>query len=199
MKNLIVVGAGRAGQEIFAWASAHFLGMGFVFKGYLDDQNVIAFSTISDYYPEDNDVFICSIGSPMSRNRCCSLLRKKGAKFINLIHPSSLVLSTISSTGVVIAPFVFVSNDVVIGNDVFVNVSSTVGHDVTIGEGSVICAQVDLTGGVCVGREVLIGSHACVIPGKRIGDSAIIGAGSAVMVDVLSGSTVIGVPAKRFI
>ena len=199
MKNLIIIGAGAAGQEIFSWASPHFLAMGYDFKGFVDDAHPIAFSKIIDYIPKKNDVFICSIGSSLTRVKCSDCLRDKGAEFINLIHPSAIVLSSITSKGIVIAPFVYVSNNVQLGDYVLINVSATVGHNASIGKGSIICAHADLTGYVVVGENVLIGSHACVIPGKHIGDSAVVGAGSAVIRHVPPGATVIGVPAKRFI
>jgi len=199
LKNLIIVGAGAAGQEIFSWASPHFEAMGLDFKGYIDDDHPTAFCKIMDYYPESNDVFVCSIGSSVSRVKCSNHLKEKGAAFINLIHPSAIVLSSLHSKGIVIAPFVYISNNVKIGEDVLINVSATVGHDVVIGKGSIICPHANLTGYVVVGERVLIGSHACVIPGKHIGDAAVIGAGSAVMRNVLAETTVIGVPAKRLL
>ena len=103
------------------------------------------------------------------------------------------------ATGIVIAPFAFVSNDVQIGEHVLINVSATVGHNVIIGKGSILCGHVDLTGYVVIGNNVLIGSHACVIPGKRVGDFAVVGAGSAVMRHVPASATVVGVPAKRLL
>ncbi|QDQ39995.1 hypothetical protein E3226_006085 [Legionella geestiana] len=197
MKDLIIVGGGASGQEMHAWASPHFASMGFTFKGFLDDNPAIGFNSISDYRPMENDVFICSIGSTAARVKCSRQLRESGAVFVNIIHPSAIVLSPINSTGVVIAPFVFVSNDVCLNDDVFINASATIGHNAIIGEGCVICAHVDVTGYAVIGEQVFIGSHACIIPGKIVGDAAIIGAGSAVMRNVPGGVTMIGVPAKR--
>ena len=199
MKDLIIVGAGASGQEIYSWANPHFETMGFHFKGFLDDIHSDGFAKITEYDPNQNDVFICSIGSSLGRVKCCDFLKEKGAEFINLLHPSAIVLSPIKGKGVVIAPFVYVANDVLIDDYVFINTSATVGHNAAIGKGSIICAHADLTGYVVVEDNVLIGSHACVVPGKHIGAGAIVGAGSAVMRNVLPGATVIGVPAKRLI
>ena len=41
-----------------------------------------------------------------------------------------------------------------------------------------------------------MGSHASILPGGRVGDEAVVGAGSVVLKNVEPGSTVIGVPAK---
>jgi maltose O-acetyltransferase len=47
-----------------------------------------------------------------------------------------------------------------------------------------------------VGRNVWIGGGALILPGVRVGDHAIIGAGSVVTRDVPSGATVMGNPAR---
>ena len=49
---------------------------------------------------------------------------------------------------------------------------------------------------IVVGSDVWIGSHALLMPGIRIGDGAVIAAGSVVTKDVLPFSIVGGVPAK---
>jgi acetyltransferase-like isoleucine patch superfamily enzyme len=48
---------------------------------------------------------------------------------------------------------------------------------------------------VDIGRNVWIGAHAVILPGIRIGDGAIIGAGAVVNRDVAAGDVVAGVPA----
>jgi len=49
---------------------------------------------------------------------------------------------------------------------------------------------------VVIGRNVWIGSHAVILPGVRVGDGAVIGAGAVVNKDVSADSIVVGVPAK---
>lgn len=49
---------------------------------------------------------------------------------------------------------------------------------------------------VIIGKNVWIGGGAIILPGIRIGDGAIIGAGSVVTRDVAAGQTVVGNPAK---
>ena len=49
---------------------------------------------------------------------------------------------------------------------------------------------------VSIGRNVWIGAGAILLPGVTVGDDAIIGAGSIVTRDVLSGVTVVGNPAR---
>ncbi|HLJ69253.1 MAG TPA: acyltransferase [Chloroflexota bacterium] len=54
-----------------------------------------------------------------------------------------------------------------------------------------------VTAPVVVGRDVWIGAHAVILPGVRIGDGAVVGAGSVVTRDVPAGAVVAGVPARR--
>jgi acetyltransferase-like isoleucine patch superfamily enzyme len=49
-----------------------------------------------------------------------------------------------------------------------------------------------------IGSDVIIHPHATILPGKKIGDGAVIGAGAVVMSDVPPGVTMIGNPAKVF-
>lgn len=52
-------------------------------------------------------------------------------------------------------------------------------------------------GRVDIGRKVYIGAHAIVLPGVRIGDGAIVGAGSVVRHDVGPNAVVLGNPAAE--
>jgi maltose O-acetyltransferase len=47
-----------------------------------------------------------------------------------------------------------------------------------------------------IGRNVWIGGGAIILPGVRVGDDAVIGAGSVVTRDVAAGTTVMGSPAR---
>ncbi len=49
---------------------------------------------------------------------------------------------------------------------------------------------------VSIGSDVWIGGGAIVLPGVKIGDRAIVGAGAVVTKDVLADTTVVGNPAR---
>lgn len=49
---------------------------------------------------------------------------------------------------------------------------------------------------ITIGQNVWVGGAAVILPGLRIGDDAIIGAGAVVTRDVPSGATVVGNPAR---
>jgi acetyltransferase-like isoleucine patch superfamily enzyme len=90
-----------------------------------------------------------------------------------------------------------VSDSVVIGQHVLIapNVYIT-DHNHNIASGCTIDSQGCSSAPVCVGNDVWIGANAVVLPGVRIGDGAVIGAGAVVTRDVESNSVVGGVPAR---
>ncbi len=49
---------------------------------------------------------------------------------------------------------------------------------------------------IVIGRDVWLGAGAIVLPGMRVGDNAIVGAGAVVTRDVAPGTTVMGNPAR---
>jgi sugar O-acyltransferase (sialic acid O-acetyltransferase NeuD family) len=126
------------------------------------------------------------------------LLKSKG--LVNskpLIHPRAWVADTASiGEGTQILGLSAVSEFVTIGENCIINTSAVVDHDCVLGDGVHVMPGATLAGCVEVGSFASIGSGAVVLPRVRIGRSAIVGAGAVVTRDVLSGDTVVGVPAR---
>lgn len=85
--------------------------------------------------------------------------------------------------------------------DIFFPDRIRIGDNTIIGYNTVILAHEFLidewrVGTVEIGREVMIGANCTILPGVRIGDRAVIGAGSVVNRDVPAGAFVGGVPAR---
>ena len=207
MKNLIIIGAGGFGREVFGWAQqCHEHEKEWTIKGFLDDnpgslgsfnpgKDVI--SSIDEYQPESGDLFVCAIGQPKAKKACCLQVLEKGGEFANIIHPTVVMGRNVElGAGVILCPFVTLTCDIKIGNFVSFNIHCAVGHDVVVGDWCQMSSFCDLTGGVVLGEGVFMGSHASILPGGRVGDEAVVGAGSVVLKNVEPGCTVIGVPAK---
>lgn len=58
-------------------------------------------------------------------------------------------------------------------------------------------SDVDIVAPIIVGNNVFIGMNSIILPGVRIGDDCVIGAGSVVTRDIPPQSVAVGVPARR--
>ena len=206
--DLIIVGAGGMGREVFSWLSQEIKGKKDVsMKGFIDDNPVALgdskypikiITSIKEFVPKDNERLVLGILDPKIKRKVVESLMKKGAKFYTLIHPTAVIGTNVHvGKGVVMCPNCIVTNDVKLGDFVFINTSSTIGHDTVIGDFTSINGKVEITGNVIVGEECLFGVGAKVIPERRIGDRAVIGAGSVVIKNIPSNMTVFGNPAKN--
>ncbi len=102
--------------------------------------------------------------------------------------------------GIIRFPGSQVSAAATIGDHTHLGFNSVVSHGCQVGSFVNICSGVVLGGDVIVGDDVFIGINASVIHGGlKIGAGAIIGAGAVVICDVLPGTTVAGVPARRVV
>lgn len=209
MKNLIILGAGGFGREVYNWAKqSPGYGKDFQIKGFLDDNlsaldkfnyRVGIIGGITGYEPEQDDVFICAIGAPKLKRKICTAISAKGGQFINVIHPSAIIGENVSlGVGVVICPGVKITCDVKVGSHVAININSCVGHDAVIGDYCQISCFCDLNGFSVVGDDVFIGGSASVLPGIKVANGVTIGAGALVVKNVIDeGVTVVGLPAKK--
>ena len=89
-----------------------------------------------------------------------------------------------------LCPRAVLSENAKVGKHTIVNIGSLVGHDVVMGDFCTLSCQVDIMGGCVVGDRVLFGSGSRVLPGVKIGNDCIIGAGAIVGRDVPDGATV---------
>ena len=207
MKRLLIVGAGGFGREVLCWArdvaptqSEWRIG------GFLDanaaaldgfDVPLEILGDPAEFAPAETDRYICAIGDPATKQRVVTDLLSRGAQFTTLIHPSVIMGADCRiGSGCILCPGVVLTTHVTLGRFVTLNLSVTVGHDAGIGDWCTLSDHADITGKARLGEAVFAGSHACVLPGLRVGDRAVVGAGSVVIRNVSAGSTMFGVPAK---
>jgi len=141
--------------------------------------------------------FIVGIGDNNLREKVQLKLEQKGGIFVNAIHSSAIISSTVSiGNGNLISAGAVINSLTQIGNGVICNTKSVIEHEcvvddfVHIGPGTVLC------GNVSVGKNTLIGAGSVVIPNIIIGKNVIIGAGSVVVKNVPDNSIIKGNPAK---
>lgn len=208
VKRLILVGGGASAREYIDLSDAICAGgQSKKITAYIDDTGPALkgsdyqleyLGSVHQYIPNPGDEFVMAIASPQSKRQISQLLRDRGAKFAQLIHPSAAISSTAKlGEGVIIGAHTFVSASAKIGDLVAINALSSVGHDVDLGSFCTLSAHVDLTGYVQVGEGVFFGSGARVLPRVKIGSGAKIGIGATVMRSVPPNAVMYIQPAKK--
>jgi sugar O-acyltransferase (sialic acid O-acetyltransferase NeuD family) len=208
MRDLIIIGAGGFGRVILSYAikmmktnECEWRVKGFIndipdaLNGF--DTGYPILGTIAGHKIEENAVYICALGDSKARLSICRDLQKKGAEFINFIHPAAIIGERVKmGVGNIFFPFTSVDPDVIIGDFVTVIMHSGIGHDSIIGSGCTLSGGCAVPGRCTLGEGVFLGTGATIIPRRKIGDNVVIGAGAVVFTHVKSGNTVFGNPAK---
>lgn len=208
MKNLIIIAAGGCGREVLQWAKdINSVCPRWKIKGFLDDDlkalddvvcDVKILAKIDDYVIESDDEFACCIGNSDIRKKVIERLQKKGAKFVNIIHPTAVLSESCKlGEGIILYPFSIISDNAVLGDGCIINMYSSIAHDAVLGEYCTISAHCDVTGMCKVGNSVFMGSGANMVPGVKIGDRVFVCAGSTVMSNLKDDVKVLGIPARK--
>jgi sugar O-acyltransferase (sialic acid O-acetyltransferase NeuD family) len=124
-------------------------------------------------------------------------IKKQGFRPLTIIHPSAIIAGNAKiGEGSQILPGAVICAEAKIGRAVIVNTSASVDHESIVEDGAHFMPQATIAGCVKVGRYVQIGSNATIFPRVKIGESAIVGAGSVIMKDVPAQEVWVGVPGK---
>ena len=188
MKNLIIIGAGGFAREVY-WHAQKSLGFGeeWQIKGFLDGDVKLAaeeyallpdkvLGDIDTYEICSDDVFACAVGSPKVRRHLVEKISARGGEFINLISKLAQIIPTAKiGRGVIVSPFVGISDRAEVGDFVALNAQTIIGHDVRLGNFSCVMPHVHIAGNCKIGSEVFVGSGAIILPKSKVGDGATVG------------------------
>lgn len=205
-QNIILISAGKFSREVYCLVSDVIAdGAPWRIKGFLDSRAdlldgfnypVGIISSVEEYAPQSNDLFVCAIGDPLVRKHYSEEILEKGGQFATVVHPTAVVGRNVTlGTGAIINTFVTIAPDVTIGNFTHVGTNSVCSHDNRIGNWCQLSPFCCLAGNVTIEDLCFFGIHTAVVPGVRIGKQAFIGAGSVVLKNVQAGAKVFGNPA----
>ena len=204
MKDLIIICAGQFAKEALLIAEMmNDSEPQWNILGFLDDNKEIGLEVfrgykiighIQDWIPGQNQYFAMGVARPGTKEKLYDVIHGRGGKFATLIMPTTIIpKETIIEEGCVIG-HAWIGLDVVLGKCVHV-AGSMVGES-TIGDFSTTTGFANVAGSK-LGQRVFVGSHAVILNGKKVGDDALISAGSIVISNVKAGSKVFGNPARR--
>lgn len=207
MKQLVIIGAGGMGRVMYDMARESIgYQTEYDIKGYIDDNihSLDTFTgyppilgTITEYKPQEDDIFICSIGGA-SRRACMESIIHRGGHFLTMIHCTARIGTNVHiGKGCMVGAFTTIAADAKIGDYNFIQSNMIIGHDVVIGNWNRIDSHTMLIGGITIGDENMIHSAAVINHEVHIGNHTHIGACSFVTRNVEDNWTVFGNPARR--
>ena len=143
------------------------------------------------------DSAVVAIGHASTRLFWIEKLELAGYTLPVLIHPTAFVSSSaqIGPASVLFAQ-VTVQSQASIGKGAILNTSCSIDHVSQLSDAVHICPGARLAAEVNVGARSWIGIGSSVIQQVRIGSDVTVGAGAAVVCDLPSGVTAVGVPAR---
>jgi len=132
----------------------------------------------------------------MVRHKTSQRLLNNGCKLANLIDPSVDMNGVIAGTGLYIQESVCIQQSAIIEDNATIHMAALIAHEARIGKSCFIAHAVSVSGCVDIGDRVFVGTNATILPHRKIGEGAIIGAGSVVTKDVPEYTVVAGNPAR---
>lgn len=210
LKNLYIIGAGGFGREV-AWLVERINAETptWNLKGFLDD-NADVQGTLQGEYPVvggcdylkgiSKEVWlVCAVGASKTRRSIIEKLNEfPNVRYATLIDPSVICSKRVTiGEGSIICAGTILTVDISIGKHVIINLDCTIGHDDVVHDFVTIYPSANVSGNVVIGSCSELGTGSQIIQGKRIIDSAIIGAGAVVVSDIKESGTYVGVPARN--
>jgi sugar O-acyltransferase (sialic acid O-acetyltransferase NeuD family) len=197
--DIYIVGAGQHGEvvlDIVSSQNEHNV------IGFLDD-NVEAHGTkiwgIPVLGPTDllDGPFVVAIGDNQARREKSEALRKRDFEAITVVHKTAYVAPSAQiGPGSMVCAGAMICISASIGVGAIINTGVVIDHHNIIGD-YVHAAPRSVVAGRCViGPGTMIGAGATIIHSINVGQESVIGAGSVVIRDVPSHTTVVGVPAR---
>ena len=203
MSELLIIGAGGHGKVVAdtALQMSLFESIAFVDSNYPDIKTCLGLPVIGS----DRELFtlvkrfshcIVAIGNNAYRLKLTKQLIAYNIQLATLVHPTAYVAtSSVIAEGSVVFANAVVQPECQLGLASIVNTGSTIDHDCVLGNAVHLSPGVHLSGKVSIGERSWLGTGVSVKNAITIGSDVIVGVGAAVVSDLPSAVTCVGVPA----
>jgi acetyltransferase-like isoleucine patch superfamily enzyme len=212
MIEIVIIGSGGLASDITTCFDGITLktGENIEIKGYVDyDYNVDKYwkrynhkkpvlADIDSYIISGNEFFVVGIADIKFRKTVIDIVKSKGGKFMNLVHPTAIVDSNaILGNGNLVFPNCFIGGNVIMGDFNLMTIQSIVGHDCRVGNNNSLSTTI-LCGHAKIGNDNFFGIRSTVVPCITLGSRNVIQAGMVVDQDVTDGTVVFQRLKKNF-
>jgi sugar O-acyltransferase (sialic acid O-acetyltransferase NeuD family) len=206
MNRLLLIGASGLARETLAVERRrrHFTRVRVLdddrstWGGELDGEPIVGGLALAQEY-DDHQILVC-VGNGRARRAIVRRLDELGVdpvRYLTFVDPTVVVPDNCSvGPGSILLAGTVLTASVEIGRHVVAMPNVTLTHDDRVADFATLCAGVSLGGGVHVGEAAYVGMNASVRQGLALGGDSTLGMGAALLHDLPSGETWVGVPAQ---
>jgi sugar O-acyltransferase (sialic acid O-acetyltransferase NeuD family) len=122
----------------------------------------------------------------------------QNTSYFTFVHPTALLMSEDIEIGIgsFIGAYSILTTNITIGNHAILNRVNQIGHDSKIGDFFSAMPGAIVSGNVILGEKVYMGNNSSVREKIQVCSDVIIGANGAVVKNIITGGTYVGVPSK---
>jgi sugar O-acyltransferase (sialic acid O-acetyltransferase NeuD family) len=194
MRGLVIWGLGGHGRVVLDTARAMNV---FDQIAFHDDDPGDGTAPISQLSEAGFEEFIIAIGTNSVRSLRFNDASRAGLRPAICVHPTAWISpDACIGAGTVVLARAVVQSNAQIGKNCIINTGAIVEHDCIIGDHTHLSPSTTLGGAVCIGESVHMGIGTIALPGSRIGDRTVIGAGAVVLREIPADVIAMGVPAR---
>jgi UDP-perosamine 4-acetyltransferase len=138
-----------------------------------------------------------AIGDNRLRAKLALPLQTMGFCLINAVSSHAYLSPTVKlEAGIAVMPGVVINPDAIVEENAIINTGATIDHDCVLRSFCHVAPGCNLAGNVTIGKGTLLGIGCSIIPGVKIGEWCVVGAGSVVTQDLPAFTLALGAPAK---